>query len=274
LTIQPYQAIPAGLAQPNGQPAATRQMQGLSSLFFGIYKVGKSSLGDTGPEPVLALDSETAASWTPSTKIYWNPLREQVPSWPCDPRAASPRNPEGRWHTCVVVVQDYNLLHTTHKILNTGQHPFNSVTIDSVPTIQQRVMMSLAGYKKMERDHWGMVLRQVMGLIWSYRDLLTHPYRPVWAVTFIAGAHWDDRMRKWRPILSGQAADLTPYVPDLTGWLEAAPDGRRHLWIGPSPIHETGNRLWGRLPDDMVVGYPGRVEGWTIESMVAQVIQS
>jgi hypothetical protein len=155
-----------------------------------------------------------------------------------------------------------------------GQHPFNSVCVDSVPTIAQRIMMSLAGYRKMERDHWGMLLRQTLGMIWKYRDLLYHPYHPVWAVTFLAGAHWDDKMRKWRPILSGQSADLVPYVPDFTGWLEAAPDGSRHLWIGPSPMHETGERLWGRLPYDMVIGYPGRVPGWTIESMVQQVIQS
>jgi hypothetical protein len=259
-------------AQPNGyaQPARRRQ-QGLSLLVQAHQKMGKSSLGDTGPRPTLILDVETASFWTPSRKIYWDPQRETCPAWPQDPRA---EDPSGYWDTCIVIIHDAADLHTLYQILMRGQHPFNSISMDSVTEIQNRVAFALAGYKKLERDHWGMMLRQVNKLIHDYRDLLTHPTNQVWAITYICGTHFDQRTSKWRPLLQGAMQDHAPYVPDATGWLEAHDDGSRHLWIGPSPHHETGNRLWGRLPDDMVIGYPGMVPGWTVESMVQQLLAS
>jgi hypothetical protein len=257
---QAFQAQVANYAQPNGQPAA-QQLQGLASFIHAEQKVGKSSLCDTGPAPRLTLDVENAAIWTPSRKTVWDPMRQTVPV------------PDGSWETCLVHVRDYTVLDATYQILNRGQHPFNSVGVDSVPVIQDRVMRSFAGYDKMSRDDWGRLLRLTTGLIWNYKDLLTHPTRQVWAVTFVAGSHWDEQMRKWRPNLVGSSAHHVPFAPDIEGFMSIGGDGLRHMWIGPSPHHETGNRLWGRLPDDLVIGHPGYAEGWTIESMVRQVIQ-
>lgn len=272
MTVTQQAAPPGWQAQPNGLavPQAKRQ-QGLSLMVHGPQKAGKSSIADTGPEPVLALDVETASFWTPSAKIFWDPRRETVPSWPYDQRALQP---DGYWHTCVVTIHSYQELYDLLAFLQRGQHPFNSVSMDSVTEIQQRVMFSLAGTKKLERDHWGSLLRHVNALIRGYRDLITHPTRPVWSVTYICGTHFDRQQGRYRPLVQGQSQDYLPYVPDLLGWLEAAPDGSRHLWTGPSPQHETGERLWGRLPYDMQLGYPGRVPGWTVESMVQQVLAS
>jgi hypothetical protein len=247
-------------ARANGS-AAVPAVQGLASFWHGEQKAGKSSLTDTGPEPRLTLDVENAAIWTPSRKVVWEPARQPVPP-----------DYDGSWQTCLVHVTDYNVLDLTKQILWQGQHPFNSVNVDSVPSIQDRVMRARAGYGKMSRDDWGELLRLTTGLIWGFKDLLNHPTRKVWAVTFVAGTHWDKEMGKYRPNLVGQSANLVPFAPDIEGFVYAAGDGSRHAWVGPSPIHETGNRLWGRLPDDMVLGYPGIVEGWTIESMVRQAI--
>jgi hypothetical protein len=265
MTVTPYQTSQAVAyaAQQNGQQQQLRRLvQGLSLLVYGFQKQGKSSIADTGPRPTLILDVETAANWTPSRKIIWDPARETVPY------------ADGTWDSCVVLVHDHRILHTTLQVLQTGRHPFNSIDVDSVPTIQRRIMDNLAGYRKMERDHWGQMLREITKLIWDYRDLLTNPVKPVWSVTFVAGARWDDKQNRYRPNLLGQTADFVPYIPDLTGWLEAAPDGSRHLWSGPSPRHETGNRLWGLLPMDMQLGYPGMVQGWTVEGMVQRVIET
>ncbi len=243
--------------------------QGLSIMLHGFQKQGKSSLGDSGPRPVLVLDVETASFWTPSSKIYWNPQRETVPTWPQDSRALSP---DGLWDTCIVIIHDYQELYSLLAFLNKGAHPFNSVSMDSVTEIQQRIMYGLTGTKQMEQKHWGALLRNVNALIRGYRDLITHPTRPVWAVTYIAGTHWDARMGKYRPLVQGASQDYLPYVPDALGWLEAQPDGSRTLWIGPSQFHETGERLWGRLPSQMQLGYPGVVPGWTVSDMVTQVL--
>src|SRR5882724_1021856 len=72
--VQAYTAQPNGLVVP-----AQRRQQGLSIMTFGHMKQGKTSWGDTGPAPRFILDVENAAYWTPSRKIYWNPLRETVP---------------------------------------------------------------------------------------------------------------------------------------------------------------------------------------------------
>lgn len=268
---QTYYTQPNGLAVAAPYVPAQRRQQGLSLGVFAPPKRGKSSLGDTGPRPTLILDVEASSFWTPSRKIYWNPQRETVPTWPQDQRA---EDPSGQWDSCIVIIHDAADLHTLHQLLMTGHHPFNSISMDSVTEIQNRVAFALAGYRKLERDHWGMILRQVNKLIRDYRDLLTHPTNPIWAITYIFGTHYDQRTSMWRPLLQGAIQDHAPYVPDATGWLEAAPDGSRHLWIGMSPHHETGNRLWGRLPDDMQIGYPGMVPGYTVESMVSQVLAS
>jgi hypothetical protein len=271
MTVQPYQATAY-----NGQPQqGTPQLQGLGILVHSPQKIGKSSVAQTGPGPCLVLDVETAATWTPALKVYWNPLRETCPTWPADPRAATPANPQGLWDVCVVIIHDFDTLVRLLQFLERGQHPFNSIAVDSVTTIQQHLMLQMVPYgRKLEYDHWGKVLQAINLVMHGYRKLLTHPVRKVWAVTFICQTHFDKRTGKWRPLLSGQSQDLAPYVPDLTGWMYVGDDGySRHLWIGPSKSYETGDRLWGRLPQDMVIGWPGLVEGWTVEAMVRQVIQ-
>jgi hypothetical protein len=258
--------VPAAYAQPGKQP------QGLSLGVQGYQKQGKSSLGDTGPRPTLILDVETASFWTPSRKVYWDFKRETCPAWPADQRAARAGNPDGLWDTCIVIIHDYHDLYKLLEFLVKGLHPFNSVSMDSVTEIQQRIMWQLAGSGKMQQDDWGTLLRHVNGIIRGYRDLITHPTNKIWSVVYIMGTHFDKRMGKFRPLVQGSSQDYLPYVPDALGWLEAGPDGSRWLHIGPSPLYETGDRLWGRLPWDMQIGYPGMVPGWTLESMVTHLL--
>ena len=256
MTVQGYQAIPAGLA--NGAPG--RKAQGLCIGVHAFAKAGKSSLADSGPEPRLIVDSEQAGFWTPSHKIYWDPARQTVPQ------------PDGSWQTCVVPVKDIDTVYAVARTLASGNHPFNSISVDSVPAVAHRAMMAMAGRRKMERDDWGQLLRDTLQVIVGFKDLLTHPTNPVWSVTYVFPTHYDHRTRKWRPYLQGQAADQAPYQFDLLGWMYEDGQGARHLWTGPSGQYETGERLWGRLPHDMIIGHPGMVPGWTVETMVEAAI--
>jgi len=254
MTVQPQQ-----LWVPGQQPPRTRKQQGLSFLFHGHSKAGKSSLADSGPRPRLTLDVEGSAYWTPSEKTYWDPLREPVP----DPR-------EG-WETAIVLVREARTVMQVYNILNSGQHPFNSGNMDSVMEVQQRMVDDLTAGKLMDRDKWGALLRQMNQMVRAYRDLITHPVKPLWSMAFTAGTKLDDRIRKMRPLIQGQAQDYLPYYVDVFGYLEPQPDGTRNLLIGPSPYYETGERVGGRLPYAMQVGYPGR-PGFTIETMLQQVL--
>lgn len=235
-----------------------RKAQGLSFLVHAPAKSGKSTLADSGPAPRLILDVEGTSFWTPSRKIYWNPMSEPVPV------------PDGTWDSAIVLVQDAKMITRVYQLLNTGRHPFNSLSMDSVTEVQQRIIDERVGTGKIERDEWGHLLRQVSSMVRAYRDLINHPVRPLWSVAFVAGTTQFNG--KWRPMVQGQARDFLPYYVDVLGYLHANSDNTRDLLIGPHPSFETGERVGGRLPYSLRIAYPGRVRGWTIEDMLRQVL--
>jgi len=107
-------------------------------------------------------------------------------------------------------------------------------------------------------------------MVRQYRDLITHPVKPMWTMTFVAGTHLKEG--RWRPMVQGQAQDYLPYYVDVLGYLGAQQDGNRLMFIGPHPQFETGERLGGRLPYTMKIGdvyHPG----YTAETMLTQVLQ-
>jgi AAA domain len=240
----------------NRQPQ--RVMQGLSFLVHADPKAGKSTFGATVPAPRVVLDAESGSFWAPGRKIRWNPMRETVPA------------ADGSWDTAMVRVADVDTASRVYDILNSGQHPFNGMVIDSLTEVQQRIIDGLAGNRQLSRDQWGVLLRQVNSMIRKFRDLVTHPVKPLWGICYITGTHMFDG--KWRPLLQGGSRDFVPYYPDIEGFIGAMQDGSRHLLIGPHPLYETGERVGGRLPYSMPLagyGFPG----WDIQSMIMQVNQ-
>jgi hypothetical protein len=243
--------------QQNGQQP--RRVQGLSFLFHADAKAGKSTLADSGPRPRLIMDIEGTSFWTPSRKIYWNPLSEQVPVW------------DGSWDSCIALIRQAREIDQVYRVLNSGQHPFSSLSVDSVTEMQQRVIDELSpGTGKVDRDHWGIILRKITSMVRAYRDLITHPVHPLWSVSFVAGT--TQYNGKWRPMVQGQSRDFLPYYVDVLGYIHANPDNTRDLLIGPHPQYETGERVGGRLPYAMRLGYPGRVQGYSVEDMLRQVL--
>ncbi len=240
MTAQPYQqvAVPQQRLQPVYYQAPRPQLaQGLSFLVHGLAKAGKSSLADTVPAPRLILDAEGGSRFTRSRKIDWEPSRQAVP------------RPDGSWDSAIVYVRDARQVADAYRVLDSGQHPFNGVVLDSHTEVQQRVVDTLAGVNAMKRDDWGTMLRQMTHMTRQFRDLITHPTHPVWGICFIAGTHLFEG--KWRPMIQGQARDYLPYYVDVLGYIAAAMDGSRHLLIAPHPLYETGERVGGRLPGSM-----------------------
>src|SRR2546423_15576459 len=115
-------------------PQPQRRVQGISALVHGLAKAGKSSLADSGPVPRLIVDIEGTSFWTPSRKIYWNPMTEPVPVH------------DGSWDTCVVLATDAATIHQTYKVLKGGQHPFKSASVDSITEVQPRIIDELVGW--------------------------------------------------------------------------------------------------------------------------------
>lgn len=271
MTVQPYQQ--AMTYPANGYAQQPRPLwQGLSFLVQGPPKAGKSTFAASVPAPRVVLDAESGSFWAPGRKTRWNPMRETVP----DPgrhltagygRPSITRN----WDTALVTVHDIQTVQAVYDVLNSARHPFNGSSMDSLTEVQQRMIDSLAGMNQMKLQDWGALLRNVNRMIRQYRDLVTHPVKPIWGICYITGTHLKDG--KWRPLLQGGGQDFVPYYVDVLGYVAAMPDQSRHLLIGPHPQFETGERVGGRLPYSMPLegyGYPG----WDVQKMIMQVNQA
>jgi hypothetical protein len=252
-------------------------LQGLSFLIHGPPKAGKSSVSDSGPQPRLILDIEGTASWTPSRKAEWNPMRSPPPQDGGRHLTAGYGQPSvtPAWESCLVYVDDMDVIARTYQVLSSGQHPFNSLSFDSITEGQQRLIDKKVGTRQLELKHWGALLREISSMTRQFRDLIKHPTRPLWSVSFVAGTHFDKAASKWRPLVQGQSADFLPYYVDIEGYIGAAPTGERDMIIGPHQLYETGERVGGRLPYAMRIGYPGhsgKLPGYTIQDMLRQVL--
>lgn len=253
-------------------PGYTQHLQGLSFLIHGLSKVGKSTIAATTPAPRCILDAESGSFWSAGRTIDWNPLTQPPPQLGRHLTAGYGQpsiTPD--WESAMVVVHSADVVMNTYRVLVSGQHPFNGLSMDSVTEVQQRIIDHLAGSRQLTRDQWGALLRQVTQMTRSFRDLITNPVKPLWGICFIAGTHLDQKTNKWRPLLQGSSADFVPYYVDIEGYLGALPDGTRHLLIGPHPNYETGERVGGRLPYSMPISY-GRYPGYNIETMLRQVL--
>jgi len=102
----------------------------------------------------------------------------------------------------------------------------------------------------MRTQDWGDLLRTVAGQIRKFRDLKSHPVKPLWAVVFVAMTDKVDG--KQLPLVQGKLRSFLPYYVDACGWLYVDTDDfgveHRHLLIGPDPLYEAKERMGGRLP--------------------------
>lgn len=227
---------------------------GINLIVFGGSKVGKSTLGDTTPAPRLVLDAEAGSRFTPSRKVRWDPASQKPPV------------PDGTWDTALVAVRSYRDVLRAYEWLASGQHPFRSVVLDSISEIQQRAVDDIAGSNVMQTQDWGTLLRNLSDLIRKFRDLVSHPTRPLDAIVVIAMARQGSD-GTWKPFMQGQIATLMPYYVDVCSYLGVVPleDGTtiRRLFVGTFPGFETGERVGGRLGT--------YVDGPNISTMLAAI---
>lgn len=228
----------------------TTEHRSLSILVHADTKVGKSTFANTAPAPRLLLDAEAAARFLPGRKVVWDPMTEQPPK------------ADGSWDTCVVNVRDYSIMLKAYEWLNSGQHEFRSVIIDSISEVQTRVKEQLEGEGRMTQQLWGDLLNSMERLIRGFRDLTEHPIRPLEAVVLTAMTQMRDG--KYRPYVQGQLQVKMPYFLDVIGYLyieeqpvdpEDPTKGTkkiRKMLVVPHVQFEAGERVQGRLGDIIV----------------------
>ncbi len=215
----------------------------LSLLVHGEPGVGKSWLGQTTPAPRLVLDAE-GGSRAPK-RIDADGKVKRVPQVEWDPLTGPP--PEaGKWETCRVRVQNFDTLKRVFEYLNSGQHPFRSVVLDSLTEIQKRCKDSIRdGDEVMNERMWGILLDRMELLIRAYRDLVDHPTKPIEALVILALTK--EHNFKNKPAVQGALGISLPGYVDTEGFLAPSTDGDtgeevRRLLIHPHERFEAKDR--------------------------------
>lgn len=217
----------------------------LSMIIHGYSKVGKSLLGASTPWPRVILDVEAAARFLPIKATVWEP--DNPP--PDAPKIAKDGEPE--WDTAVVSVRAWTDVLKVLDWLKQGEHPFRSITVDSISELQYRYVEHVAGRGQMKIQDWGAALREVGGFVRDLRDLTMHPTHPLEAVVLTSMTK-EDNQGIMRPYLQGQLRDQIPYLPDVCAWLYVAPNDEgletRYLQTRRMDNKEAGERVGGRIP--------------------------
>lgn len=218
----------------------------LSVLVHGLSKVGKSTLASTCPKPMLYIDVEGGSRFLNIRKIPWQPAIEAPPV--C--------GPESTWDTAVITVRTYAEVSLAYRWLNSGQHCFRSVAIDSATELQQRLIDEVGDRKPMEFKEWGVVFRDFTGLLRDFHQLTEHPTAPMEAVVFVAGSK-EAKDGRLKPFAQGQGATTIPYIPDVLACMEVLTytdpttgeiQKIHRMTTGPHRGYETGERVGGRIP--------------------------
>lgn len=208
----------------------------LTALVHGFSGVGKSWLSDTTPAPRLVIDSENRAKFLPSKKA------KRLIRW--DPLAGPPPVADGTWDTCVVAIaadeHAAQIIDTVYAYLRSGQHPFVSVSMDSLMRTQERYLNGIAGVAQVTTPQWGELLRKVRDLTSKFCDLTAIPQTGVRCMLFVCGSHEKDG--KQVPLLQGSVGSYIPYYLDVVGYYFETTDADnvlyRGLQIGHAPKFE------------------------------------
>jgi hypothetical protein len=215
----------------------------LTAVIHGDSGVGKSRLAASGPAPRLILDAEAGAEYLPGNIIEWEPLADKPPE------------KDDSWDTCVVKVREFGILDAAYQWLISGEHPFESVSLDSVSEIQQKCKDALTGPGgEMDNDRWQKLLATMNDKLRAFRDLKTHPTHPLWAVTFVMMT--EQRDGKAVPLAQGKLRAMLPYYVDVCGYMEMgydeAAEEARFLYLNGTASYIAKERVGGRLGSKII----------------------
>ena len=228
----------------------------LSILIHGDSKVGKSTLTSTAPLPILVIDAE--GSWKFIKEVGFKSGRLlRKTTW--DPNLPPPRH-DGTWDVCYVSMTNWQSLRQVYSWLTQTPHDFVSVVLDSITELQRRLKTNISGDGIIKGyDGWGALLVQMDGVIRGFRDLTIDPAQPVRCVVFVAETR--ETNGKFRPYMQGQISVSLPYWVDICGYIYQSrtndADGNPtvkvvNLFVGTHPNFESGERVQGALPDNVV----------------------
>jgi hypothetical protein len=188
-------------------------MKSMTILAQGPAGGGKSRLFYTAPGPRLLWDAEGRGQHLPGHKIKW------------DPRNPLPDVAEHNITTDTTVVIDVRShadLENGKRILESGNHYFESVGLDSITEGQDRTVDEVRGSGRADLQDWGEIYDKLNDWVREVCDIRNHPTKPLQIVYVAAGTEMKDGL--WRPYVRGQLAKKLPYKFDVVGYLQRKAD--------------------------------------------------
>lgn len=208
---------------------------------YGEPGVGKTPTGQTALAPRLIVDTEGGTKFLRGTKVYWDPLREAVPSM------------EGI-DTCIVEGRSWETFEGVYDVLYSGKHPFKSLVVDSLTELQKRARDQIfatgeakAGAEDaMNLQRWGVLLIRMETVVRELRDLAMNPVKPLTTVVLIC---LEDVVEgKRRPLIQGKLGKSLPGFVDVIGHIAADLTGTRTMRTKPTGMVQAKDRS-GTLPE-------------------------
>lgn len=229
---------------------------GLSIVVHAHSKTGKSTFGATAPRPILILDAEGGTKFLPHSKVLQEKLGHPLNLVSWNPTEAPPD--VSAVDGAVVLVTSWQDIVLASRWLQSGQHQFRSLIVDSITEVQRRLKANLKGTEALAIQDWGQLLTLMDAEIRGMRDLSNNPHSPIQVVVFIAETR--ETNGKWVPYLQGQISVSLPYAVDICGFLYVEnvttndENGQptqveqvRRLLVTPHPQYEAGERVQGAV---------------------------
>lgn len=207
----------------------------------GVWGGGKTWLAHTAPGPRLTIEMEGGSEDILSPIVPWDPRTEPIPTNLTDDTSV------------VVDIQDYSLVTHLLGMLESGDHPFNSVVLDSLTESQKALKTKVAKpgaeydpNATFDQQAWGRLLNHGELVIRRLRDLTRPSARRRVNVVVVMGS--DTESIPVKPLLQGALRKSLAGFFDLEGYLYVATNTEtkeevRILQISPSDVAEAKCRL-------------------------------
>jgi AAA domain len=193
-------------------------------LIHGPYGTGKTTLANTAPGPRLVLDAEGGSYDVDKTIYLLDPEELTLHTYPAmEPIPwAGAKTVIDKDATVIVDIVDYRSYRLALDLVKTGNHPFNTVILDSLTEIQKQLKDALrpvtfGDYVKADYDVWDQLLEFMEADVRSFRDLKRPSSKRPVNFVIVAASNVEEHPR--RPVLQGGLRKSLPGFVDLEGYL-------------------------------------------------------
>lgn len=221
-----------------------RDYRRITVLCHGWWGSGKSWFSATAPGPRLVIDTEGGYHDTPGEHIAVTPA--DLAKWIENPGDLSKDT------SIIVDVQTWQDVEFVRDVLRSGNHPFESVIIDSLNELQDQLKRAVqvvgSAYNPNEVydfQAWGRLLNNMSLFMRELRDLSRPTSAKPVNVVLVCGT--DDERVPAKPVLEGGVRKLIAGWFDVVGYMTIAKDQNQNevrvLNIESSPLHVAKCRL-------------------------------